>query len=779
MNARFTVEFGYSAEDLPTVERWLELSYPEPAYRERVRASWIEAAEEADSGRSDIETEEFSIRRKDGSFGTYIMGTSLVDGSLLASFVDITERKRAVSALQEAAEKQARHELLLREQNERILDLVVSGPILLGDFEAALRGIAELAVRLIRVGRASIWFYSDDDATLRCAELYQLPSGGHSSGSELRATDFPAYAAAHRRGEIVAVRDLRSDPRARGFPAEYRDACGFSSLLDAPVRLGPRVKGILRLEAVGEERDWSPEDERLATMLATTVSLAYQAAEHKRARIEATKGEEALRAIIDASPYSIAIVRMSDGVYLDGNRALLNSLGLADRSELAGRDMAEFQRLLDEDSYARFVAAFREGRNLDGFQYEILRQGGERNFIMLSTRCIERQGEPAYVAIVVDITQLKLAEEELKKLNAELERKVAERTEDLAQANLELQAVNIGLSKAMDELEAAQGAILVSEKLAALGRLVAGIAHELNTPLAAIAASSRIELRNLGAGLDEAVLAASRLGPEELRIVREARLKATASAGPVAVESAEERRTRREVEATLRAAGVSEAEAFAEDFVELGIADMARRAAPLLAGPRGGDLMTLLNGVVGTYGAARVAEDAVGKAVRVVSALRTYAHGGEDEAPAIFKLAPGIRGLLVLYYNKTKRGIEILLDIDEGIEVFGRRDAINRIWFNLLNNAIQAVGDTGRLEISARREGRAILVSIADSGPGISEEHKGRIFEPFFTTKSPGEGTGLGLDIARRLARENGGDISFNSRPGRTVFTVSLPLRAD
>jgi len=367
------------------------------------------------------------------------------------------------------------------------------------------------------------------------------------------------------------------------------------------------------------------------------------------------------------------------------------------------------------------------------------------------------------------------AEEALKSLNAELERKVEERTADLASANLELQVANVGLGHAMEELREAQDKVIVSEKLAALGRLMAGIAHELNTPLAAIAASARFEVKALGDGLDALALSASRLSAGELGLLARARSQVVVPARPVTAEPGSERLLRREAADSLAAAGVPDADCIAEDLVELGLAELAAELAPAFAGPRREDFLALLRGVIGSYRAARVSEDAVDKAVRVVSALRTYARSGEDEEVTRIRLAPEIRGLLDLYYNQTKRGIELVLGMDEGLEIAGRREALNRIWFNLLNNAIQACGGSGRVEISAHFEGKDLLVSIADSGPGIPESIRGRIFEPFFTTKPAGQGTGLGLDIARRLAREHGGDISFESSPGRTVFTVRLP----
>lgn len=707
------------------------------------------------------------------------------DGTLdvfLGVGVDISERVRAEKALRDNEEDRLRSERRLRLQNEGLLNLVMGEPLLHGDFPAALRGITELAASLGRVGRASVWFYDPDDATIVCEDVFERRSGSHSSGEVLRVSDVPAYAEAHRRGEIIAARDLQADPRTRDLPTEYYDTHHVRSLLDAPVRLGLQIRGVLSLESLDEEREWGPEDEHLATTLATVVSLAYQAAQRRRAQEEAARGEEALRTIIDTAPYSIVISRASDGAILDANAAYLEAAGFLDRSEVLGKSDLQIAQLENDDDRNRMQSLLRDTGRLEGYQYNVYRKGELRHQI-LEVRPIVYRGEEAFVSQVMDVTELKRAEEELRKLNAELEWKVAERTEDLANANRELKEANEGLARAMEELRSAQEKIVVSEKLAALGRLMAGIAHELNTPLAAIAAASRTELRTLGGEMDALVRAVSSLGQEEFAFLREARLRIVSSPGGVSVDPSAERKARREASSILEAAGVADAATVAEDLVELGIADLADRAAPLLAAPGGGEFLNLLRGAGGSYRAAQICQDAADKATRVVSALRTYARGGEDENPARIRLAPEIRGLVDLYHNRAKRGVDIVVDIPEDLDVFGRREGLNRVWFNLLDNAVYAVGEKGRIEINAVRErepseagkGGCVLVYVADSGPGIPEEIKGKIFEPFFTTKTAGEGMGLGLDIAKRLANGNGGDISFTSRPGRTVFTVRLP----
>ncbi len=108
--------------------------------------------------------------------------------------------------------------------------------------------------------------------------------------------------------------------------------------------------------------------------------------------------------------------------------------------------------------------------------------------------------------------------------------------------------------------------------------------------------------------------------------------------------------------------------------------------------------------------------------------------------------------------------------------VKGDRDSLNQVWVNILNNALQAMDYSGQILIETRRDGDRLLVAFTDTGPGIREEHRASVFKPFFTTKKPGEGTGLGLDISRRIVEAHGGRISFESIPGCTTFTVDLPL---
>jgi len=131
----------------------------------------------------------------------------------------------------------------------------------------------------------------------------------------------------------------------------------------------------------------------------------------------------------------------------------------------------------------------------------------------------------------------------------------------------------------------------------------------------------------------------------------------------------------------------------------------------------------------------------------------------------------------VLRSKARQKAASIAVDVEPDLPpVRGFAGELNQIWVNLIDNALDAVGKDGRIEVLAARDGARVLVRIVDNGPGIPSDVRDRIFDPFFTTKPMGLGTGLGLDIVRRLVRHNEGEIAVESRPGRTEFRVELPI---
>jgi signal transduction histidine kinase len=226
----------------------------------------------------------------------------------------------------------------------------------------------------------------------------------------------------------------------------------------------------------------------------------------------------------------------------------------------------------------------------------------------------------------------------------------------------------------------------------------------------------------------------------------------------------------------LEEAGVSDAESIARRLVEAGLYQEKdlQTLLPLLSLPETIEVIYLV-------GQLRLQLDnillASQRTRKIVFALKSYVHtSGDRSTPTLTDLPESIETILTLYQNQLKQGIEVETFFEVGLpKLYLFADEIGQVWTNILQNAIQAMGGRGKLRVEAQNEGAYVRVSFTDNGPGIPPEILPRIFEPFFTTKPRGEGTGLGLDICRRIVEKHHGRIEVSSQPGQTTFHVFLP----
>ncbi len=153
----------------------------------------------------------------------------------------------------------------------------------------------------------------------------------------------------------------------------------------------------------------------------------------------------------------------------------------------------------------------------------------------------------------------------------------------------------------------------------------------------------------------------------------------------------------------------------------------------------------------------------------------------QRQMPEAIDLSQGLRDSVALMLHKArKKSIGVTINVEERLpHVLAIGSDLNQVWTNLIDNAIDAAPEAGHVEISARRELKFVVVRVVDDGPGIPADIRERIFDPFFTTKPVGQGTGIGLEIARRYVHRNEGDIDVVSQPGRTEFRVSLPVASE
>ncbi len=327
-----------------------------------------------------------------------------------------------------------------------------------------------------------------------------------------------------------------------------------------------------------------------------------------------------------------------------------------------------------------------------------------------------------------------------------------------------------------DQLEASQFALVQGEKLAALGQLIAGVAHELNTPLGAIRASSS----NLGIAVAETV---SDL-PSLMRSLPPgegegfASLIATATAPAPVRTSKEERTARRRIQNELDDAGIGDTDTVADMLVDIGALDIGPHL-DLLRSDRRTEILAAAYNLVALVRNSSNIGVAAERASKIVFALKSYAHPGAEGKPFEGKLAENLETVLTLYQNQIKQGVELICEFETTGVIVAQHDSLNQVWTNLVHNALQAMRHSGVLTIRlVDHADDCVLVSVIDDGPGIPDDIRARIFEPFFTTKAAGEGTGLGLAICHDIVASHGGKFDVESRPGRTSFNVQLPRKA-
>ncbi len=364
----------------------------------------------------------------------------------------------------------------------------------------------------------------------------------------------------------------------------------------------------------------------------------------------------------------------------------------------------------------------------------------------------------------------------VRKFNEELEVKVALRT-------TELQAINDELGRAIHELRETQAQLTLSERLAGLGQLVAGVAHEINSPSAAIRGTAD----TLSATIKRLTLRQSKLQEFVGDPLRAAELMALFES--VAPELAMKRRVppaivRRKARLlgeTLISKGISEetASAIRKNLAELDVdEELMADLIPYLKGnaEEGHFLVGYLVDYVRVHRSTGTIQDAIRRIQRIVGSLKSYSHLDQDAARAFTDIHEGIENTLVILEHQFSRGIRIHRNYAALPAVPIYVDELNQVWTNLIHNAAQALGTAGQIDIETVVVEDGIAVRIIDNGPGIPEEVMMRIFEPFFTTKAKGEGTGLGLGIVKQIIAKHDGQVRCESEPGRTCFEVRLPI---
>lgn len=329
----------------------------------------------------------------------------------------------------------------------------------------------------------------------------------------------------------------------------------------------------------------------------------------------------------------------------------------------------------------------------------------------------------------------------------------------------------------LDRARSFNASDLQDEKMVSLGKLAAGLAHELNNPASATVRAAK----QLIAGLAEAEAASRALGAadansETLAAIERVRSVCIAAPAGTVLSPLQQADRADEIADWLARRGIDSAltEPLADTAATIDVLDMLAEAVS-------GDVLEAavrwIAAGCSTHSLAVEIQDSAARIADLVAAVKRFTYMDSLAGPELVEVEPGLRDTVRVAASKARsKGVAVTLDVEQELPlVRANGSELNQVWLNLIDNALDAAPEAGTVTVDVRQELDRVAVRVTDDGPGIPEDVLPRIFDPFFTTKPPGQGTGLGLDITRRLLRRYQGDVTVESRPGRTTFCVRLP----
>jgi two-component system NtrC family sensor kinase len=421
---------------------------------------------------------------------------------------------------------------------------------------------------------------------------------------------------------------------------------------------------------------------------------------------------------------------------------------------------------------AEILVPFNLNKSVLALLYLVGREGG-RGYT---------QKELRFLLEIRDITTVSLSNaalyERLHAMLYHLEEKVKERT---------------------SELQNAQAQLIQQEKMASLGVMVAGIAHEINTPTSIVSGATENLNNNLQLIITEIVQ--DRIPPEPMRRLLTHALRIRERKDIPVLSATEKFSLGRKLVQNLSSATLSENDARgrADFLMDLGLHD--DEIVIEIAATATEQEFQIFRALVNIDKNMRNMRFALSSILSIVKALKHYSHRDQAEAENI-DVRDGIENTITVFHNQMKHGIQVNRHYEQVSKITCNPGELNQIYSNLIVNSVHAMNGQGTIDIFIRersldavidakniqddnkletslrdkKENRYVLITLQDSGPGIPQDLQNKIFDPFFTTKAPGEGTGLGLGIIRNVVLKHHGILAFSSKPGRTRFTIALPV---
>lgn len=432
----------------------------------------------------------------------------------------------------------------------------------------------------------------------------------------------------------------------------------------------------------------------------------------------------------------------------------------------------------------RYFVVLAERRSTNRFKCTKVASQNNGGFMLACTPMLSERNSPTHYGLSVsDFAPHDIIAEYLFVMKAnqmgmreanELIHSISSKNKELEQARKDLVYLNTRLeekaAKTEETLNQAKSELLEGEKLAMLGRLAAGVAHEMNTPLGAITSSAD--------NLSSILRAMFKEGFENTdhSIIAEACKLADEFTAHDTLTSRQERAERKLLSEYLETQyGIPDSATHAAALVECGVLSSDKDIIEHIYLSE--DVEKALQATITIMRIRKsvsTIEVAAQKAANVVRALKSYVRNDSVLSTAVFDVRRSIQDVLLLFSNQMKKGIELHMDLKQKMMVQGNESELSKVWSNLIANALYAMEYSGNLWIEGTTDSTYITLRFTNDGPRIPEEVKARLFEPFYTTKPIGEGSGMGLSIVMNIVASLNGSLEVESDE-RTTFTVTLP----